>query len=139
MERKTWFNEWEKFNDPKIWLIGRREFKEDCIAYNPDKNNKWVQKEYNKLITMGWIISKPKNEFIRLLLNEIESILNNKFELLKLKPAPKSRCGIGNGCTENEYPLRWLEILGEISHPLLLNFTEHIDYTLPDILYKTYK
>lgn len=136
---KTWENEWEKFSDENIWLIGRRELKPDCIGFNPEKNEKYVQKEFNKLITMGWIISKPNNDCIKTLLEKINLILDNKIELLKIKPAPNARCGVGNGCTEDKYPLRWLEIMGEIFHPLLLNYTSHINYTLPDILYKTYK
>lgn len=136
---KSWENEWEKFSNPNIWIIGRRELKAEYIGYNPDKNEQWVQNEFQKLITMGWVISRPKNNYFGKLLKRIEEILTLKITELKLKSAPNSRCGIGNGCNENEYPLRWLEIMGEISHPLLLNYTEHIEYTLPDILYKTYK
>ena len=136
---KTWEIEWEKFMNPNIWLVGRRELKADYIAYDPEKDEKWVQNEFNKLITMGWVISRPNNEIMQILLNKINLKLDNKLNMLKLKPAPYSRCGIGNGCNEDEYALRWLELLGEIIHPLLLNYTEHIDFTLPDILYKTYK
>lgn len=136
---KSWENEWEKFSNSDIWIVGKRELKADCIGYNPEKDEKWVQQEFNKLITMGWVISKPYNEYIQKLINKINEKLDDKIEILKLKPAPNIRCGIGNGCDENEYPLRWLELMGEISHPLLLNYTTHIDFTLPDILYKTYK
>ena len=136
---KSWENEWDKFLNPNIWVIGRRELKEDYIAYNPEKDEKWVQQEFNKLVTMGWVISKPYNEYIQTLINKINEKLDSKIEILKLKPAPKSRCGVGNGCEENEYTLRWLELMGEIFHPLLLNYTSHIDFTLPDILYKIYK
>lgn len=136
---KSWENEWDKFSNPSVWLIGRRELKPDCIGYDPEKDEKWVQQEFNKLITMGWVISKPYNECIQKLMNKINEKLDDKIEILKLKPAPNIRCGIGNGCNENEYPLRWLELMGEISHPLLLDYTTHIDFTLPDILYKTYK
>jgi hypothetical protein len=136
---KSWENEWDKFIDPNVWLIGRRELNENCIGYNPENNEEYIQKEFNKLITMGWVISTPKNEYIQTLLNKINKKLDDKIEILKLKSAPNPRCGIGNGCDKNEYPFRWLELMGEIFHPLLLNYIEHINYTLPDILYKTYK
>lgn len=136
---KSWENEWDKFSDTNIWIVGRRELKADYIGYDPEKDEKWVQQEFNKIITMGWVISRPDNEYFNILMDKINEKLNNKIDTLKLKPAPISRCGIGNGCDKNEYPLRWLEIMGEISHPLLLNYTKHIDFTLPDILYKAYK
>jgi hypothetical protein len=136
---KSWEYEWEKFHDQNIWLIGRREFSPDVIAFNPEKNLQHIQLEYDKLITMGWFIGRPKNSFLLTLLNNINDILTSKLELLKLNPAPNSRCGSGFNCDINTYPIRWLEIMGEISHPLLLNYTQHINYTLPDILYKTYK
>jgi hypothetical protein len=136
---KSWDNEWEKFSDSNIWIIGQRETDSICIGYNPDKNEKWVQEKFNDLFTMGWVISRPHNEYIKVLLDSIEKTLLSKLELLKVKFAPATRCGIGNGCTENDYPLRWLEIMGEISHPLQLNYTQHIDYSLPPILKKTYK
>ena len=144
---KSWENEWNKFENNNIWFIGRREFKKEQIGYNPflyektiqEQYLKTIQEQYSKMITMSWIISKPYNNCMKIMLHEIETILNNKLTELELNPAPISRCGIGVGCNENEYPLRWLEILGEIFHPLILNYTEHIDYTLPDILYKTYK
>ena len=136
---KSWENEWEKFLNPNIWLIGRRELKADYIGYDPEKDEKYVQQEFNKLITMSWVIIRPHNEYIQTLMNKINKKLDDKIDALILKPAPNARCCIDNGCDKNEYPLRWLELLGEISHPLLLNYTEYIDFTLPDILYKTYK
>lgn len=136
---KSWENEWDKFQNKNIWFIGRREIKESHIAYNPNTDNKNIQKRYNDMITFGWIISKPKNECLKLFIIRIEEILNNKSEALKLNPAPKSRCGIGVDCDESKYPVRWLELLCEIFHPLMLNYIDHINYTLPDIVYKNYK
>mgnify|MGYP001600885643 CR=1 FL=1 len=41
---------------------------------------------------------------------------------------------------ENAYPIRWLEILGEIFHPLMLKYTDHIKFGLPDaVKSKRYK
>lgn len=136
---KSWENEWEKFSNDNIWIIGRREIRSDNIGYNPLKNEQWVQNEYLKLITFGWVICRQKNEYLKILLNKINNILTDKLEELKYNPAPNSRCGNCVNCSENDYPLRWLELMGEISHPLQLNYTQYIDYTLPDILYKTYK
>lgn len=51
---KSWENEWDKFADNDIWLVGRRELKPECIAYNPEKDDKFIiQNQFNKLITMS--------------------------------------------------------------------------------------
>lgn len=134
---KSWDQEWDKFKDKNTWIIGRRETKSDNIGYGEGQD--WVKEKYENLITMGWVIMRKQNKYIETLLNKINDILNNKYELLKENPAPNERCGIGLNCENSLYPLRWLEIMGEISHPLQLDYTEHIEYTLPDIMYKTYK
>ena len=37
------------------------------------------------------------------------------------------------------YPLRWLEVAGEHFHPLMLKYSQHIKFGLPDALSKRYK
>jgi hypothetical protein len=134
---KSWENEWDKFKDENIWIIGRRELKSDNIGYG--EGQEWVTQKYESLVTMSWVIMRKNNEYIKTVLNKINNILDSKYELLKKNPAPNERCGNNLNCDNSQYPLRWLEIMGEISHPLQLNYIEHTEYTLPDILYKTYK
>lgn len=126
---KSWENEWEKFGNENIWIVGRRETNVNAIAGTED-----VKKEYNKLITPGWILAKKHNAFHQNLLNKINSNLDDKLDKLREHPAllPRDQ-------ETKSYPLEWCDMMGNIFHPLLLNYTEHIDYTLPDILYKLYK
>jgi hypothetical protein len=37
---------------------------------------------------------------------------------------------------KNNYLLRWLEVMGEIFHPLMLKYNEHIKFGLQDDLKK---
>jgi hypothetical protein len=135
----SWENEWDKFLDPNIWMIGRRELKSDNIGFS--NGDEWVQQEYRKLVTMGWVISRPKTEYIKVLLENITKKLKEKSDALQNNPAIQSR-QVHQVCDDKDtylYPFRYLELMGEMSHRLQLDYTNHINYTLPDILYKTYK
>lgn len=136
---KSWNLEWNKFSNPNIWMIGRRELNSDCIGYVP--GNEWIKEKYQQLVTMGWIISRPQTEYLSRLLNAIHNILDNKLNDIINNPAiqPRQEHQIITDKSNYLYPLRWLEIMGEIMHPLQLEYTQYIDYSLPDILYKTYK
>ena len=136
---KSWENEWDKFQNKDIWMVGRRETYEDAIGFPPGEE--WLKKEFSKLITMGWIITRPKTEYLERLYNKIHEVLSSKLELLQKNPAicPRQTEQTDINNPEYLYPLRWLEIMGEIFHKLLLEFTDKIDYSLPDILYKNYK
>jgi len=59
---KSWDREWDKFKE-NIWIIGRRELKSDNIGYG--ENQEWVKEKYESLITMGWVIMRKNNEYIK--------------------------------------------------------------------------
>ena len=139
---KDWKECWgEWLKDDNIWMYGRREKYEGAIGYPPGK--KYLQKEYNKLATMGWIICKPNTEYTKRLLTKIEEILEEKYEKLLKKPGYNSGGYYSENpfqlAPENSYPLRWLEIMGEIFHPMMLEYKEYIKFGLPDADYKSYK
>ena len=127
----SWENEWEKFKDPNVWMVGRREMKPDVIGHIS------VKEHYSKLATMGWIICKHNTPYTQELLNSINTILDKHLSDLILYPALKPR--YPDEDANIKYPLRWLEIMGEIFHPIMFKYHQHIEYGLPDILYKTYK
>lgn len=135
----SWDKEWDKFVNPNVWIIGRRELKPDCIGFPPGEE--WIQQEYKKLITMSWVISRPKTKYLDDLLNEINVRLDSNLDNLLTNPAFQSRQSEQTNMESQNYlyPFRWLELMGEIFHKLLLSYTDYIDYTLPDIIYKTYK
>ena len=136
-----WEDEWKKDNWTKngnIWMYGRRESNENAIAYPPGK--KYIQKEYNKLVTMGWIICKKKTKFTEDLINKVDNILTDNYDkLIKFPGVVSSGYYYQNPfdlVKENSYPLRWLEILGEVFHPLMLKYNDKIKFGLKDALKK---
>ena len=140
----SWENEWKKDNwtkDENIWIYGRRETYEGAIGYPPGM--KHIQKEYNKLVTMGWVICKKNTKYTNELLNKIENMLEVKYLKLIKYPGYKSFGYYSDKAfspaEENNYPLRWLEVMGEIFHPLMLKYNEHIKFGLKDALKKRYK
>jgi hypothetical protein len=136
---ESWHDCWDNWLfDDNIWIFGRRENNRRAIGYPP--NNVHIRNHYDKLVTMGWVICKPNTKYTSNLLNKIEDVLDKKYDELVAHPGYNS-AGYYNEnpfqiAEENNYPLRWLEIMGEISHPLMLKFTENIKYGLPDAIKK---
>lgn len=136
-----WENEWDKFDGENTWILGKREERASSVGYPPGQ--KHIQKYFNKLCSMCWIICKPKTPFTTELLSTIHKILDKHLPELKKHPGPVPR-----GCysdtpfspaPKDSYPLRWLEILGEIFHPLMLKYNNHIKFGLSGGIKKSYK
>ena len=141
---ESWKNEWKKANwtkDENIWIYGRKEKNQNAIGYPPGM--KHIQKEYNKLVTMCWVICKKNTKYTQELIDKIENILDQKYQKLIKFPGYKSSGYYSSKpfspAEENNYPLRWLELMGEIFHPLMLKYNSKIKFGLPDTLKKTYK
>jgi hypothetical protein len=122
--------------DDNIWIFGRRENNKGAIGYPP--NARHIRNHYNKLVTMGWVICKPNTKFTETLIRKIEDVLDQKYLELVAHPGVNSAGYYHENpfqmAEENNYPLRWLEIMGEISHPLMLVVIDHIKYGLPDAI-----
>lgn len=130
---------WLTNND--IWMFGRREKYEGAIGYPPGM--KHIQKEYQKLITMCWIICKPNSLFLKDLVKQIDETLDYHLDNLKKYPAILPGGYYADKpfdlAPNKSYPLRWLEVAGEHFHPLMLKYSQHIKFGLPDALKKRYK
>lgn len=136
------WNENNWLNNPKIWMFGRREKNKNAIGYPPGM--KKVQLKFKQLITMGWIICKPNTPFLTNLLIQIEKKLTTHYPALIKHPATNPAGYYSenpfNDVPDQSYPIRWLEILGELYHPLMLKYGNNIQYGLPDaIKTKNYK
>lgn len=137
--QESWKDCWgDWLFDDNIWIYGRRENNKRAIGYPPQSSH--IREYYDKLVTMGWIICKPNTKYTNILLQKIEDILTKKHLELVLHPGFKSSGYYHENpfqmAEENNYPLRWLEIMGEISHPLMLEFIYNIKYGLPDAIKK---
>jgi hypothetical protein len=135
----SWQNCWgDWLFEDNIWIFGRREKTRKAIGYSP--NERHVRNHYDKLVTMGWVICKPNTLFTGKLLHKIEDVLDQKYPKLVAYPGNNSAGYYHENpyqmAEDNNYPLRWLEIMGEISHPLMLEITDHIKYDLPDAIKK---
>lgn len=130
----SWKNEWEKDNwlyDDNIWMYGRIEKNENVIGYPPEM--KHIKKEFNKLVTMGWIICKNHTQYTSDLLNNVTQILeDNCDKLLKFPGVESAGYRDDNRDMAISYPLRWLQVMGEIFHPLMITYCDHIKFGLPD-------
>lgn len=140
-----WKNEWDIDNwtsNDNIWMYGRREKNEGAIGHPPEDYE--TQKKFRKLVTMGWIICKKNTPYTTELIDRIHKALDMHYDNLVKYP------GINSGgyysdkpfnlVPENSYPIRWLEILGEIYHPLMVKYLDHIKLGLPDaVKTKRYK
>lgn len=129
-----WENEWERDNwlyDENIWMYGRMEKNESVIGHPTNMNH--IKKEFKKMVTMAWIICKKNTKYTSELLNNMTQILEDKYDKLVLHPGIES----GGYRDDNRnmsisYPLKWIEILGEVYHPLMLIYTNHIKFGLSD-------
>ena len=121
--------EWGKIDQEK-WLYGRREREPSHIG-EPN-----IKEHYNDLVSMGNIIAKKETFYTRELMEKIDSILENKKELLEKYPSPTGRCCYFNkpfeNAPKNNYPLGWLEVMGKNFHPLMLKYKDKIQFGLPD-------
>lgn len=137
----SWDDQWDKFINNDTWIVGRKEYKERWIGYSPGM--KHIQKEHNKLVTMGWIICRPYTKYTYSLSKALEATLDKHLPSLIKYPAQIPRGYYPDKPYEpvppNSYPLRWLEMMGEKSHEIMLKYTSNICFGLPDVVYKNYK
>lgn len=140
----SWENEWNVDNwtkDDNIWIYGRREHNADAIGYPP--GFKKLQEHYNKLVTMGWVICKKKTNYTQDLIIELNNVLDKNKQKLILYPAiyPGGYYSTTpfDEALENDYPLRWLEMMGEHFHNLMIKYNDKIKFGLPDAVKKKYK
>lgn len=91
-------------------------------------NKQEIQNFYSNLCGCGHFIFKPKSSFAAKWLNQVNSILDYKFDQLKQHPGTYHPRAIFGGIhdpestnvySESRYPLEWNEILGKIIHELM--------------------
>lgn len=101
-----------------------------------------LRENYAKLIGLCAFIFKPHTPITQAWLQRTHTLLDAKLEALKASPAsfPQDQYGVTlpDG-TLSSYPLKWTEMLGDVFHPLILeyqNFVLHLSMA-PD--FKNYR
>lgn len=114
IKRYSEYNGWDKAfddinKDERIDIIGDREI------HGGSPINEYNQEPYlSQVLCNGCFICRPNTDFTREWFRRVEQKMDEKFLLLKEHPA-KDPFG-----TNDDYPLRWAELQGEIFHKLLI-------------------
>ena len=121
---ESWINTYnELYNDSNKWIAGIRERSDGpSLVHLKDK--------YEDLIVTCAFISKPNTPLTQKWYSTMMSVMDSKLENLKKYP---SRTPQEVYSDEYPYPLKWTELLGDIYHPLIYEYREHVLYTLPSL------
>ena len=142
----NWKNQWNDFKNPQVWIKSRREKQPSHIGFNIDiPETRWIQQKYNDVGTMGWVICRPYTKYTQELLDIIHQVLDKHYHNLLKNPSTHSGGYYSNNPfgkvrdINNNYPLRWLEIMGEHFHLLMYKYKNHLIFGLPDVVSKNYR
>jgi len=112
-----------------IWAVGYPEEDEDCIAGIDDtKLYKKMQKVYWRMIGNGSYICRKGTPLVNEWLEGVNKILDQKLESLRAYPAPNPRA---RSDEDPRYVLKWTEICGNVFHPLVYKYLNHVAPVLP--------
>lgn len=130
---QSWLDAFVKLINTEKLCIGYREVSPLEVARVHSWLYPFMLWNWRKLIGNCAYIFKPNSAMTSLWLHRTEELLNKKHQSLKLNPAkiPEEYKGkLVNGIP-SKYPLRWSELLGDIFHPLCLEFSNYLLYELP--------
>eukprot|EP00038_Savillea_parva_P003278 m.123475 g.123475 ORF g.123475 m.123475 type:complete len:555 (-) comp11129_c0_seq4:929-2593(-) len=136
---KSWRASFDLFTDPSTWVVGNPE-NPGGTACGSDylehlrihTNCDTIRRAGNNLVTNVAYILRAGTPFTTAWIEAANWRLDQKFDALKLHPAPYQRCCLGiDEDAARAYPLRWAEMHGEIFHPLQYKYLVHVRNTLP--------
>ena len=118
-----WNDSFTKLNNSDKWIIGYRE-------YEGGSANKSLTDDWKDLIGNGAYICKPNTPFVIEWYNNMNSVMDTKYEELKKNPStfPRDKKELNNG-----YPIEWNELLGRIFHKYVYYYKDKVMRTLPTI------
>lgn len=125
--KNNWKSAFDKLNSSNNFALGYREISYVGVGYLSEKFelsnvyhfNKLLKFHYLYLIGNGAYIFRSKTKFTHSWINEVHRRLDLSLNDLQNNP--------GNILGDNEnYPLPWISILGEIFHPLSLKYHKKI-------------
>lgn len=101
-----------------------------------------LKKNYKKLVGCGAFIFKPNTPLTNLWWVELNQRLDSLHDDLKRYPSkldPKEKPGKFYSGIESRYPVPWTYLLGDILHPLMLEFESNILHELPTPQFDNYE
>lgn len=106
-------------------IVGYREIGPEGIAHVDDRQlYEQMKAHWQEMIGNCLFACEANTEFTRKWYEQVNRLLDNRLEALKLNPAKYERDQYGeNGSL---YPLRWTELLGNIFHPLVFEHRKEI-------------
>ena len=124
---------WDHFQNEDIWIVSRSEKHPSHIGYPVDEGEparSKFQSRYRELGTMCSVICRPKTPYTNELLFHINKTLDTHLKDLIKYPASSGRCCYSDTpfskAPSDSYPLRYLQIMGEAFHPLMLKYQKHM-------------
>jgi len=124
----SWEKSFEDLRQSNCWICGYPEV-ENGVGYAPYAD-KW-----RELIGNGAYICKPKTPLTTEWYNDMIALLDRKLPELKLNPAKHPR---DHKSEHSEYPIGWIEMLGEIFHRVSYKHKEYVLNTLPISIFHDY-
>lgn len=151
---QSWAASFEKLNDEHTWVVGtplpdannvrhkdlRRDLNLDDLVNGKGEKSPYF-KYYVKYICSNAYIMKPETPLTYSWFHQMTGRLDIFFNDLKKQPAkfPQDRYKLRSQnpiCRlfklgKSKYPLYWNDILGDIYYPLVYQYRDHIDISLP--------
>lgn len=132
---KSWTASWDAVSsDENLWISGYKEIGPGGVAHK-DYRHLW-----ESLIGNGCYICRPRTPLTQEWYDQLKSKIKGFSDTLKKFPARETRDKKENyGDKSNCYPIEWNEILGRIFHPLVYKYRDHVDMSLPKLIFSNYQ
>jgi hypothetical protein len=135
----SWKNCMQEFiEDDNCWIMGYKEIGPDgcAIIKNDPILTTILKQNWTSLIGNGAYLCKPKTPLTYEWYNKLIKKMNENLDQLKKYPSTHSTQVYSSSYP---YPFMWTELLGQIFHPLLLNYKEKVRNNLKPPLFTNYK
>lgn len=135
----SWKISMEEFEkDENCWIMGYKEIgPHGCaIIKNDPKLSEILKQNWTNLIGNCAYLCKPKTPLTYEWYNKLIQKMNENLDQLKTYPSTHSAQIYS---PSYPYPFMWTELLGQIFHPLLLNYKENIKYNLKPPQFTNYR
>lgn len=127
----NWSEYFDQLETSDKWIMGYRLRNPLDLAVNQESEFAEDMKNcWSNLLGAGAMICKPNTPLTEFWFNSMNTIIENKIDLLRTNPAKHVRDRQG-WVTNSGYPLRWSEIGPEIFMQSCYKFLDKLQYGLP--------